>query len=208
MEFDLNDLPPGAAYKLLTGAVVPRPIGWISTVDQTGRPNLAPYSFFNAVSSKPPCLVIGMGRRGIDQQPKDTWHNIQAVGEFVANIVTEATAEAMNLTSVEAPAETNEFEFAGLSATPSVRVRPPRVGESPVHFECEVRHILELGEAPGYSTLVVGEVVHIHVDERVLLDGHKIDIAALEPIGRLAGTGYAHIQDFFDLNRPKTTLKP
>ena len=208
MEIHLDRLASGAAYKILAGAIIPRPIGWISTVDETGFPNLAPFSFFNAVSSNPPCIAFSAGRRGVDGQPKDTWHNIQAVPEFVASIVTETTAEAMNLTSIEAPADTNEFAYAGLTQKRAARVRPPRVAESPIHFECKVIHVLELGQQPGFSTLFVGEIVHIQVAENVLLDNYKIDMRALQPIGRLVGTSYAHINDFFDLARPATTLKP
>lgn len=171
------------------------------------RPNLAPFSFFNAVCSNPPTVVFCPMIRGADGKTKDTLNNVRATGEFVVNIVTEALAEAMNLSSVEAPPGVNEFEFARVTAEPSITARPPRVRESPVHFECRVRQIVEIGSGPGGGSLVIGEVLRIHVDERVLVGGDKINLAALKPVGRLAGSGYVRVTDVFEMERPKTQIK-
>jgi flavin reductase (DIM6/NTAB) family NADH-FMN oxidoreductase RutF len=144
--------------------------------------------------------------RGTDGSEKDTLHNVRATGEFVVNIVTEDLARAMNLSSVEAPPGMNEFEFAGLHETPSIVVGPPRVAESPIHFECRVRQIVEISDQPGGGSLVIGTVVHLHVDERVLTGGDKIDLTALKPIGRLAGGLYTRVTDLFELERPKSMI--
>ena len=207
MEINPGDLPHQSIYKLLTGAILPRPIGWISTVDADGRPNLAPFSFFNAVCSNPPTVVFCPMIRSLNGKTKDTLNNVRATNEFVVNIVSEDLAEAMNLSSVEAPPEVNEFEFARVTEEPSITVRPPRVKESRVHFECRVRQIVEIGSEPGGGCVVIGEVLHIHVDDAVLTGGDKISLAALKPIGRLAGGGYVRVTDLFELERPKPILR-
>ena len=206
MEINPNDLPRQFVYKLLVGSILPRPIGWISTVNAEGRPNLAPFSFFNVVCSKPPTIVFCPLVRGTDGKTKDTLNNVRATGEFVVNIVTEELLQAMNLSSIEAPPEFDEFAFAHVTPGPSERVRPPRVKESPVHFECRVRQIVDVSLEPGGGSLVIGEVVHIHVEERVLVGSDKINLAALKPVGRLAGGGYARITDIVEVERPKSIL--
>lgn len=206
MEINPNEIPHQSVYKLLTGAILPRPIGWISTVDAEGHPNLAPFSFFNVVCPKPPTVVFCPMIRSTDGKAKDTLNNVRATNEFVINVVTEELAEAMNLSSVEAPPDVNEFEFARVTATPSVTVRPPRVRESPIHFECRVRQIVEISPEPGGGSLVIGEILHIHVDESVLTGGDKINLAALKPVGRLAGGGYVRMTDVFEMERPKRML--
>ncbi len=207
MEINPSDLPHQSIYKMLVGSILPRPIGWISTMDERGRRNLAPFSFFNAVCSNPPTVLFCPMIRGTDSKTKDTLNNVRATNEFVVNIVTEELAEAMNLSSVEAPPEVDEFEFARVTPEPSVAVRPPRVHESPVHFECRVRQIVEVSREPGGGSIVIGEVLHIHVDERVLVGGDKIKLAALKPVGRLAGGGYVRVTDVFEMERPGTQLK-
>ena len=207
MEFNPDQLPSRTVYKLLIGAIVPRPIGWISTVSANGQPNLAPFSYFNVVAHNPPTLVFGPGIRGTDGSPKDTLRNVGATGEFVANIVTEEIVEAMNVTATEFPAQVNEFEAAGLTALPSKVVRPPRVGESPVHFECRVVQIVKLGDHPAAGSLVIGRVVYVHVREDVLFDGDKIDVRRLKPVGRLAGSGYCRVMDLFEMERPPSQIK-
>jgi flavin reductase (DIM6/NTAB) family NADH-FMN oxidoreductase RutF len=206
MEISPESLPHASVYKLMTGAILPRPIGWISTLDPDGRPNLAPFSFFNAVCSKPATVVFCPLVRGTDGETKDTLHNVRSTGEFVVNIVTEELVKAMNLSSVEAPPDLNEFEFAGLTAEASKTVRAPRVAESPIHFECRVRQIVDISDQPGGGSLVIGTVVHIHVDERVLLGSDKIDLTALKPIGRLAGGMYTRVTDLIELERPKSMI--
>ena len=207
MEIVPEDLPWQSVYKILIGSVVPRPIGWISTVNSAGRPNLAPFSFFNAVCANPPHVLFCPSVRIQDCQPKDSLHNVRATGEFVVNIVTEELAEAVNLTSTDLPAEVNEFEIAGLVISPSTAVRPPRVAASPIHYECKVVHIFELGDQPGAGNVVIGRVVHLHVDESVLFGGDKIDIAKLKPIGRLGGNGYCRVTDLFKMVRPPSQIK-
>jgi flavin reductase (DIM6/NTAB) family NADH-FMN oxidoreductase RutF len=207
MEISPEDLPWQSVYNILVGSVVPRPIGWISTVDAAGRPNLAPFSFFNAVCPNPPHVLFCPNVRITDRRTKDSLHNVRVIGEFVVNIVTEDLAKAMNLTSTELPAEVNEFEFGGLGISPSAAVRPPRVAASPVHYECKVAYIIDLGDQPGAGSVVIGRVVHIHVDESVLFGGDKIDLAKLKPIGRLGGNGYCRVTDLFKMVRPPSQIK-
>lgn len=207
MEINPDELAWQSVYKIMIGSIVPRPIGWISTIDSQGQPNLAPFSFFNAVCGNPPHLVFCPMVRGTDSAHKDTLRNLRETGEFVVNIVTEELAEAMNLTSTELPAGTDEFKLAGLLAEPSVVVRPPRVAASPVHYECVVAHILEFGNQPGGGAAVIGRIVHLHVSEAVLIGGDKIDLASLKPVGRLAGNAYCRVTDIFELVRPASKIK-
>ena len=207
MEIDPDSRPWTSIYKILIGAVVPRPIGWISSLDEVGHRNLAPFSFFNVVCGQPPHIAFSPMIRETDAGEKDTLRNIRATGEFVVNIVTETLAEAMNITSTEFPSPIDEFEAAGLTAAPSVVVKAPRVAESPVHLECRVAHLLEIGDQPGAATLVVGRVVHLHVDPSVLLGEDKIDLAKLRPIGRLSGAAYCRVTDVFEMKRPASQIK-
>lgn len=208
MEVNPNLLPWRSVYKLLTGAIVPRPIGWISTISPQGAPNLAPFSFFNVVSSNPPHLVFAPSIRTTDRSEKDTLRNIRQVGEFVVNIVSEDLLEAMNLTSTELPEDVDEFAYAGLTPAPSHRVQPPRVAESRVHFECTLHQLIELGDQPGGGALVIGRLVHIHVDEGVLLGEDKINLESLKPVGRLAGNAYCRVSDLIELPRPNSQIVP
>lgn len=200
MKFDPNTLSQIACYKLMTGTVLPRPIGWISTVDQQGVNNLAPFSFFNAVSGDPLHVLFCTERQ--DGAAKDTLTNVLATGEFVVNLVSEPLAAAMHLTATVLPAEVDEFVFAGVTPVPSDVVAPPRVGESPVSFECVVVHTYELENSKaGGSVVVIGRVVMFHIDDHILLDNYKIDVAAFKPVGRLAGRWYARVNDLFQLER-------
>jgi flavin reductase (DIM6/NTAB) family NADH-FMN oxidoreductase RutF len=207
MEIDPLSLSWKSVYKILIGSVVPRPIGWISSIDAGGRPNLAPFSFFNVVCANPPHVLFCPMIRGTDRKPKDTLRNVRSTGEFVVNIVTEGLAEAMNLTSTELPAEINEFEISGLTPLPSITVRPPRVAESPVHFECKVATIFDFGDQPGSGSVVIGRVTHIHVRDDVLIETDKIDLDKLRPIGRLAGSGYCRVTDLFQMIRPPSQVQ-
>jgi flavin reductase (DIM6/NTAB) family NADH-FMN oxidoreductase RutF len=202
MEIDPSTLPWNSVYKTLTGSVVPRPIGWISTVDSAGNPNLAPFSFFNVACANPPTVLFCPMVRTVNGQPKDTLRNIRETGEFVVNIVSGELVEAMNRSSVEAPHDLNEFEFAGVTAIPSLKVKAPRVAESPIHFECTVRAVIEIGDQPGSGSIVIGTVVHIHADERVMIGTDKINLAELQPVGRLAGTQYSRVTDIIEMERP------
>lgn len=207
MEISPDALPHQSIYKILIGSVVPRPIGWISTVNASGQPNLAPFSFFNAVCSSPPTVLFCPLVRSTDGNTKDTLNNVKATGEFVVNIVGEELVSAMIATSVEIAPDVNEFELAGLATAPSVAVTPPRVAESRIHFECKVSQIVEIGNQPGGGSVVFGEIVHLHVDERVLLGEDKINLAALKPIGRLAGNAYTRVTDIFETERPKSQIR-
>jgi flavin reductase (DIM6/NTAB) family NADH-FMN oxidoreductase RutF len=206
MEINPTILPHQSIYKILTGSILPRPIGWISSIDIDGRPNLAPFSFFNVVCSNPPTVLFCPLVRGTDGKPKDTLNNVRATNEFVVNIVTEELIDAMNATSIEGPPDLNEFEFAGLTLTPSVTVKPPRVKESPIHFECKVKQIIDINDAPGGGSIVIGTIIHIHVEERVMFGTDKINLMALRPIGRLMASGYCRVTDIIELERPKNML--
>jgi flavin reductase (DIM6/NTAB) family NADH-FMN oxidoreductase RutF len=203
MEINPAELDRSSLYKLMTGCIVPRPIGWISTVDLEGRRNLAPFSYFTAASSEPPYVLFCPSLKVQGGEQKDTLRNVRQTGEFVVNLVTEELAEAMNVSSTDFPPEFDEFELAGLTPVPSSVVRPPRVGESPVHFECNAEQIIELGKEPGNGNIVIGRVVHFHVEDALLLDGYKIDLPALRPLGRLAGSSYCRVADVFELRRPR-----
>jgi len=207
MEINPNDFAPREVYKLLTGSIVPRPIAWVSTVDGDGIPNLAPYSFFTAVCAKPPTVMFCPGYRYSDDGQKDTYHNVQATGEFVVNFVNEATAEAMNITAVEAPPTVNEFERANLTAVPGKMVNVPRVQESPISFECKLNQIVTINDQVGGGHIVIGTVVYMHFAEGILQEGNYVDLEVYQPIGRMMGGGYAHINDFFTMDRPPSEVK-
>lgn len=206
MEINPTTLPHQSIYKILTGSVLPRPIGWISSIDLGGRPNLAPFSFFNAVCSNPPTVLFCSSIRGSDGKTKDTLNNVRATSEFVVNIVTEELLQAMNASSIEAPSDFDEFDYAGLTLAPSVVVKPPRVAESPIHFECKLREIIEIGNEPGGGSIVIGAIVHIHADDGVMIGEDKINLTALKPIGRLMGSGYCRVTDLIEIERPKNIL--
>lgn len=189
-------------YKLLIGAVVPRPIAFVSTISREGIPNLAPFSFFTAVSANPPVVCFCPVRRPGSNPYKDTLSNISATREFVVNIVSEEFAEKMNLSSAEFPPEVDEFEASGLTPIPSDLVGPPRVAESHVHMECKLYLTIEFGELPGSGNLVLGEVVRFHVDDQYF-DDFRIDPDKLRPIGRMGGATYTRTTDRFEMVRPK-----
>lgn len=206
MELDPATIPYQSVYKIMTGSVLPRPIGWISTIDMDGRPNLAPFSFFNAVCSNPPTVLFCSSIRGSDGKAKDTLNNVRATKEFVVNIVTDELFQAMNASSIEAPAGFNEFDYAGLTLAPSISVKPPRVAESPIHFECKLREIIEIGTDPGGGSIVIGTIVHIHANDEVMIGRDKINLSALKPIGRLMGNSYCRVTDIIEIERPKNIL--
>jgi len=196
--------PHGLPHNPFNALVVPRPIGWISSLDRDGRVNLAPYSFFNAVAYFPPQVIFaGTGAHSAGGL-KDSVKNIEETGEFVCNLASEPLAAAMNLSSVAAPRETDEFEVAGLSQAASELVAPPRVAESPAHLECRLVRVVELEttdpiEAP--NRLVIGRVVGVHIDDAVIRDG-RVDIALLKPLARLGYMDYAPVREVFEMKRP------
>jgi flavin reductase (DIM6/NTAB) family NADH-FMN oxidoreductase RutF len=209
MDIHPSDLAHNDFYRLLIGSVAPRPIAWVSTVSATGQPNLAPFSFFNAVSAKPPLLAFAPGTRlrttgdEIRGETKDTLRNVRETGEFVVNVVTYDLAEAMNLSSGEYDSSVNEFELAKVTTRASQKVKPPWVEESAVSFECKVYQILDFSSPPHGGSLVIGEIVSIHIDEKHLKDG-RLDTASLDLIGRMGGNQYCRTTQRFELIRPKT----
>jgi flavin reductase (DIM6/NTAB) family NADH-FMN oxidoreductase RutF len=208
MDIRPSDLAHNDFYRLLIGAVAPRPIAWVSTVSATGQLNLAPFSFFNAICAKPPLLAFAPGTRlrtvgeTTRGESKDTLRNVRETGEFVVNIVTYNVAEAMNLSSGEYDPSVNEFELAMVTPHASQKVKPPRVEESAVSFECQVYQILDFSSPPHGGSLVIGEIVSIHVDEKHMKDGH-LDPTSLDLIGRMGGNQYSRTTQRFEMVRPK-----
>lgn len=201
MKVDPGTLDWKEAYKLLIGSVVPRPIAFVSTVDQYGRCNLAPFSFFTGICADPMTVCFAPMIRGTDGKKKDTLANIETTGQFVINIVGEQIAVQMNDCAIEYPPEVDEFIQTGLSKIPSDCVKPPRVKECDVHLECTLHQIVELGEHPGSGSLVIGRVVCVHVRDE-LYDNGKINSEMLRPIGRMAGQTYTRaVSDTFELER-------
>lgn len=191
------------AYKLMIGAIVPRPIAFVSTLAADGVPNLAPFSFFTAITANPPTLCFAPGRRSSDGTRKDTLANIEETGEFVVNVVTEAIGPQMNEAATDFPPELNEFEYAKLTPVPSRVIAPPRVAESPINMECELDRILHFGsDGPGGAALVIGRIVLFHVDDDLYKAG-RIDIERLRPLGRLAGADYTTLGKIVSLKRKK-----
>jgi len=201
MHFDLGKMPAQDGYKLLISTVVPRPIALATTVDALGRVNAAPFSFFNAVSSDPPVVVLGINGTGPEGGGyKDTEDNIRETGEFVVNLVDEALAERMNICAVDFPTEIAELEIAKLTPVPSAGVKPPRIAESPVSFECKRITGLSLG---GNSTMEVGRVIHIHIRDD-LIDMEKLYVKTdkIGLVGRMHGRGwYTRTSDLFLMER-------
>jgi flavin reductase (DIM6/NTAB) family NADH-FMN oxidoreductase RutF len=205
--FYRTDEKHGLPHNPFNSLVAPRPIGWISTLDRDGRPNLAPYSFFNAVSYAPPQVIFSGGprpaRRGTAAPMKDSVINARETGEFVVNIATWELRERMNASSAGVGENVDEFELAGLTKEPAVLVKPPRVRESPVHLECVTVAVHPTLSVPGYAPnlIVLGKVVGIHIDERVLTAG-IVDQKKLRLLGRLGGHDYVCVNDTFTMVRP------
>lgn len=200
MHFNPTELEQSAIYKLLSGAVIPRPIGWISSVSASGLVNLAPFSFFNAIGDDPPHVMFSTVRTG--NHNKDTLNNVLETKQFVVNMVTEETVVQMNETANVVAPEVNEFELAGLTPVPSMLVKPPRVKESPVQFECELVHHYALeGHQFGGAVLMVGRIVMFHFDESVLLDNYRINMNTYRPVARMAGSNYTKIGEVFSIKR-------
>ncbi len=199
MLFDFAQIPAKECYKLLVSTVTPRPIAWVVSQDANGLLNAGAFSFFNAFSGNPPVVGIGVGPFS-PGRPKDTRVNIQETGQFVVNLVSESTAEQMNITAIEFDHGVNELEQAGLTTLPSVRVKPPRISESPVAMECELIQIVDLGE----TGLVLGRVLAMHIHDEMVLDAasHYIDTPKLKLIGRMHGRGwYSRTSDLFEMPR-------
>lgn len=206
MEIDPRSMQPAAVYKLLIGCVVPRPIAWVSTASAAGVNNVAPFSFFMGVCNDPPTLAFSVGPRSGASGAgapglKDTVRNIEAIGEFVVNVVDDALVERMNLTSGDYPPEADEFALAGLTPTPGVRVRAPRVREAPIGMECRASQILRVGHGP--HSLILGEILYFHLRDGLYNPATgRIDMRQLQAVGRLAGEMYTRTHDLFEMKRP------
>jgi flavin reductase (DIM6/NTAB) family NADH-FMN oxidoreductase RutF len=198
LQIDPSDLDIKAGYRLLISTIVPRPIALISTVGEDGVNNAAPFSMFMGASSNPPMVAVSIASRaGVE---KDTVRNIRETGEFVVNVVDEALAQGMNLASADLPPSESEFEFAGLTATPSVKVRPPRIKEAPASMECRLARSIEVGRSPNH--LIIGDVLLFHVADE-LMNGTIVDVNKLRPLGRLGESLYCRVRDVFEMRRPK-----
>lgn len=202
MTIDPKDHDHKNIYKLMIGSIVPRPIAFVSTVNKDGLRNLAPFSFFNGVCSNPPTILFCPVVRS-DGHRKDTLNNVEATKEFVVNIVSEDFAEQMNTCSADVPPEVDEFTLSGLTPVPSDLIKPPRVKESRISFECKLTQIVNINAGQsGGGCIVIGEILRIHILDE-LFDNYRIDPDKLHPIGRMGGPTYARTKDRFDLIRPK-----
>lgn len=200
MQFNPDELEYSAVYKLLTGAIIPRPIGWISTIDENGVNNLAPFSYFNAVGEDPPHVMFSTVRG--NNTNKDTLNNVLANKQFVVNMVTEDLVDQMNTTSQAVSSEIDEFELAGVTPIDSVKVKPKRVKESPITFECEmVHHYFLEDHKQGGACIIIGRIVMMHFDDIVLLDNYKINLEKYKPVARLAGSNYSKMGEIFSVKR-------
>ncbi|NWF55058.1 MAG: flavin reductase family protein [Syntrophaceae bacterium] len=200
MKIDPAGLERKIAHDVLVGAVLPRPIAFISTLGEDGVYNLAPYSFFIPVSMNPIIVGVGIGRKR-DGSKKDTLVNIEWGKDFVVNLVTEPLAEAMNQTAGEYPKDVDEFQVAGLTPIQADLVKSPRVGESPVNMECRLHQILSFGESTRKNEFVLGEVLRIHVKDEYWVKG-EIQSTKLRAIGRMGGDFYCRTGDVFEMKRP------
>lgn len=195
----------GLPHDPFKALVVPRPIGWISSLDAEGRANLAPYSFFNGCGDNPPLVMFAQtGRKSRPEPIKDTIANVRATGEFACNVVSEALAEKMNLTSGTYPPEVDEFALAGLTPAPGVAVSVPHVAEAPAVLECRVVRILD--DLPShaehmFNVMVIGEVVGVHIRDEILREG-RVDYTAFRPVARLGYMDYTTVREVWEMQRP------
>jgi flavin reductase (DIM6/NTAB) family NADH-FMN oxidoreductase RutF len=204
VKIDPRTISPDAAYYWMVASIVPRPIAWVSTLNPDGSANLAPFSFFTGVGSDPATCLFCVGRKTKVEvgQKKDTWANVERTREYVINIVPDALAQTMNLTSKEYPHGFDEFGVAGATKAPSERVAPPRVAEAPVSMECKLLQIHEVGDPGDGTAVVIGEILYWHVKDEVVTGG-RLDPEKLDAIGRMGGSLYTRTRDRFDMPRPK-----
>ena len=201
MKFDIADLDWKESHELMAGVVVPRPIALISTVGENGVFNVAPYSFFGVASVKPAIVFFGIGTKVRAGQKKDTLKNIEFSKEFVINIVDEALAEPMNQTSADYPGDVSEFKEVGLTPVKGDLVKAPRVMESPIHMECQLRQIMGFGEFPHSTDVVIGEVLRVHVRDDLWVNG-ATQMGRIKAIARMGGELYCRTRDIFEMKRP------
>ena len=201
MILDLSQLPPRDAYRWMVNAITPRPIAWVSTISAAGKTNLAPFSFFQGVCAKPP-TVIFCGANDRTGKKKDSVINVHAVPEFVVNLVPYALRESMNLTAATLPYGESEFEKFNIPAAAAQKVRPLRVADAPIAFECKLDRVVELGDGPLGSSVVFGTILCMHVSESVLNDDGAIDPVKLDTIGRMGGDFYTRTTELFSMKRP------
>ncbi|MCG8493803.1 MAG: flavin reductase family protein [Sneathiellales bacterium] len=193
----------GLKHNPFKAIVSPRPIGWVSSMDKDGNLNLAPFSFFNAMSDNPPTVVLGFSGNHTEGGPKDTLHNIEQSGEFVCNVVTYEIRDAMNATSEMVSRNVNEFELGKLTAASSSLIKPPRVQESPVNMECVHLKTIELpcNNPDAKNHMVLGQVVGIHINDDFIKDG-MVDMTKFHPLARLGYKDYSAVMEVFSLDRP------
>jgi flavin reductase (DIM6/NTAB) family NADH-FMN oxidoreductase RutF len=189
-----KEIPVAKMHSYLLGAITPRPIAFASTIDKAGNINLSPFSFFNCFGANPPILIFSPARRTRDNTTKHTYENLREVAEVVINIVTYSMVQQVSLASTEYPKGVNEFAKAGFTAEPSVLVKPPRVGESPIAMECKVLQIIQTGDQGGAGNLVICEVLRMHIREDVLDAEGKIDPWKLDAVARLGSDYYCRVQ--------------
>jgi len=202
-----KNIPTKDLHQFILAAVSPRPIAFVSTVDADGRPNLAPYSFFNAFSSNPPILVFSSNRKVSDNTTKHTLANVETTKEVVINVVTHNIVEQVSLSSADYPKGINEFEKAGFTPIPSDDIRPFRVKESPVQFECKVQQVIETGTEGGAGNLVICHITKIHINHEILNEDGTIDAALLDIVGRLGGDDYIRAKkSAFTIPKPVNTI--
>ena len=195
--------PHGLPHGPFKSLIVPRPIGWVSSISREGVVNLAPYSFFNGVADQPPMIMIACNGTSGGGRRKDTITNIEETGEFVVNLATQALTEQMNTSSAMVPAEVDEIELAGLTPEPAELVKPPRVAESPAHLECKHWKTVPLpaNDPAQPNNLVLGSVVGVHIDESILTDG-LVDTLKFKPLARLGYMEYTVVDNVFTMMRP------
>ena len=204
--FNPKNLSTSRLHGYLLSAVAPRPIAFASTIDAEGNPNLSPFSYFNVFSTNPPILIFSPARRVRDNTTKHTLENVEAVKEVVINVVNYDIVQQMSLTSTEYPENVNEFEKAGLTMLPSDKIKPFRVAESPVQFECKVNEIVHLGKEGGAGNLVICEVVKFHIADEVMNDDETINQEALDLVARAGGSYYSRAKKgFFEIPKPLKT---
>lgn len=202
-----GEIPTKDLHQYIVGSIAPRPIAFVSTIDQDGIENLAPYSFFNAFSSNPPIVVFSSNRRVSNNTTKDTLANIEVNKEVVINVVNYAIVRQMSITSAEYPHEVSEWDKSGLTKEASLLIKPPRVKESPVNMECVVKDIIPLGDQGGAGHLIICHIVALHIDENVL-DGDRIDPDKIDLMGRLGRAYYVRASGaaISNLYQPTTDL--